>query len=196
MRKKWKWKSLITHDDNSACQHSLGCLNAFTIKVKTINMVALKKFRGRLINGGWLDYSCLCMVNEADVSTSFLGGRKKCQLCHLWIRGRVSWCFATFMSIISSPGKLFWNFQPLIPKRLTVIHTFIHWWRWLPCKVPTSTSGAVWGSVSCPRTRRYAARGSRDFEPATFQLLEHPALTPQATATNNSSVICLIRWHL
>ena len=32
------------------------------------------------------------------------------------------------------------------------IQTFIHWWRWLPCKVPTSTSGAVWGSVSCPKT--------------------------------------------
>lgn len=40
-------------------------------------MVALKKFRGRLINGGWLDYSCLCMVNEADVSTSFWGRKKK-----------------------------------------------------------------------------------------------------------------------
>ena len=38
------------------------------------------------------------------------------------------------------------------PKRLTVIHTFMHSWRWLPCMVPTSTSGAVWGSVSCPGT--------------------------------------------
>ena len=24
---------------------------------------------------------------------------------------------------------------------------FTHWWWWLPCKVLTSTSGAVWGSV-------------------------------------------------
>ena len=43
------------------------------------------------------------------------------------------------------------------PKRLTVIQIYIqyiytYWWQWLPCKMPTSTSVAVWGSVSCPRT--------------------------------------------
>ena len=32
-----------------------------------------------------------------------------------------------------------------LAKRLTAIHTYIHWWRWLPCKAPTGTSGAVWG---------------------------------------------------
>ena len=48
------------------------------------------------------------------------------------------------------------------PKQLTVIHTFIHRCQWLPRKEPTSTSRAVWGSVSCPRTLRHAARGSRD----------------------------------
>ena len=47
------------------------------------------------------------------------------------------------------------------PKQLTVIHTFMHWWQWLPCKVPTSTSGAVWGSVSSPRTLWHAHRGNR-----------------------------------
>ena len=50
------------------------------------------------------------------------------------------------------------------PKRLRVIHTFIHWWRWLPCKVPTSTS-AVWGSVSCPQYT------SADFVQNTLKLL-------------------------
>ena len=30
----------------------------------------------------------------------------------------------------------------------------------LPCKVPTSTSGAVWGSISCPRTLRHADHGN------------------------------------
>ena len=36
------------------------------------------------------------------------------------------------------------------PQRLPwFILIFTHWWRWLPCKVPTTTSGAVWGSVSC-----------------------------------------------
>ena len=31
----------------------------------------------------------------------------------------------------------------------------------LPFKVPTSTSGAVWGSVSCPMTLWYADQGNR-----------------------------------
>ena len=45
------------------------------------------------------------------------------------------------------------------PKRLTVIHTYIHWW--LPCKVQTSTSGAVWGSLSYPMTLRHADQGNQ-----------------------------------
>ena len=45
--------------------------------------------------------------------------------------------------------------------RLKVIHAFVYWWRWLPCKLPTSTSGAVWGSASCPRTLRHADQGNR-----------------------------------
>ena len=40
-------------------------------------------------------------------------------------------------------------------------HTFIHRWRWLQRKVPTSTSGAVWGSVSCPRPLRHADQGNQ-----------------------------------
>ena len=39
--------------------------------------------------------------------------------------------------------------------------SFIHWWRWLPCKVPTSTSGAVWGSVSCPWMLWHADQGNQ-----------------------------------
>ena len=43
---------------------------------------------------------------------------------------------------------------------------FIHWWRWLSCKVPTSTSGAVFqGSVSCPRTLRHADQGNQTTPP-------------------------------
>ena len=45
------------------------------------------------------------------------------------------------------------------PKQLTVSDTFICWWQWLPCKVPPSTSGAIWGLASCPR----------HIEPATFR---------------------------
>ena len=42
-----------------------------------------------------------------------------------------------------------------------LIHTFIHRWRWLQCKVPTSTSRAVWGSLSCPSPLRHAGQGNR-----------------------------------
>ena len=45
-----------------------------------------------------------------------------------------------------------------------VIHTSVHWWRWLPCKVPPST-GAVWGSESCPRTLQHADQGIRTSDP-------------------------------
>ena len=38
-------------------------------------------------------------------------------------------------------------------------NSYIHSGWWLPCKVPTSTSGAVWGSVSCPKTLVYADKG-------------------------------------
>ena len=38
---------------------------------------------------------------------------------------------------------------------------FMHWWRWLPCKVETSTSGAVWGSLTCPRRLRHADQGNQ-----------------------------------
>ena len=55
--------------------------------------------------------------------------------------------------------------QTLYLKWLAVIHTFTHWWCCLPCKVPTSTSGAVWDSVSCPRTLQHADQGNK---PATF----------------------------
>ena len=51
--------------------------------------------------------------------------------------------------------------RPFSPKWFTVIHTFMHWWWWLPCKVLTSTSGAVWGSVSCPRTLLHADQENR-----------------------------------
>ena len=50
------------------------------------------------------------------------------------------------------------------------IHTFIHWWRWLPCKVPTSTSGAVLGSVSWPGTVLRAESNHRPSNNKTLAL--------------------------
>ena len=62
----------------------------------------------------------------------------------------------TFLSSSVLIHEDFLDFRAFIrrfyPKPLTVINTLIHWWWWLPCEVLTSTSGAVWGSVSCPRT--------------------------------------------
>ena len=44
---------------------------------------------------------------------------------------------------------------------LRTIQPFTHWWRrLLPCQVPTCSSGAIQGSVSCSRMLRPAARGS------------------------------------
>ena len=69
------------------------------------------------------------------------------------------------------------------PKRLTVIHTFINWWWWLPCKVPTSTSGAMWASVSCPRTLRHADQGNQTND----LLITRRWLFPWITATGQKN---------
>ena len=71
------------------------------------------------------------------------------------------------------------------PKWLTVIRTFIHWWWWLPCKVPTSTSGGVWGSVSCPRTLRHADQGAR----TSYLRITRRWLYSWATAAHVSSIM-------
>ena len=49
----------------------------------------------------------------------------------------------------------------LFDQQFQMSASFIHWWRWLPCKVPTSTSGAVWGSVSCPWMLWHADQGNQ-----------------------------------
>ena len=54
------------------------------------------------------------------------------------------------------------------------LYTFIHWWRWLPCKVLTSTSGTVWSSVSCPRTLWHADQGNRNQQPSDKKTLLLP----------------------
>ena len=44
--------------------------------------------------------------------------------------------------------------------KATYSNSHIHWWRWLSCNVLTSASGAVWGSVSFPRTLQHADQGN------------------------------------
>ena len=70
-------------------------------------------------------------------------------------------------------------------KWLTVIHTFRQWW--LPCKVPTSTSGAAWGLVSCPRRLQHAVQGNQTSNP----LITRRWLYPWATAAR---IICHKSW--
>ena len=77
-------------------------------------------------------------------------------------------CFsATRMSAKSSSTFSFTAFsRRFCPKQLTVIHTFTHWWRWLPCKVLTSTIRSSFGV-------QYLAQGhfntqTRGIEPAAL----------------------------
>ena len=62
------------------------------------------------------------------------------------------------------------------------IYTFTQWWWQLPCKVLTSTSGAVWGSVSCPKTLRHADQGNQ-----TSNLLITRHYYPWPTADSDRS---------
>ena len=51
---------------------------------------------------------------------------------------------------------------------------FIHWWQWLPCKVLTSTSGAVLSSVACPKTLHRADQGNRTGDLSNSKTLALP----------------------
>ena len=62
------------------------------------------------------------------------------------------------------------------PKRLTVIQTFIHWWWWLSCKVPTSTSGAL--GVQYPAQGHFNTQ-TNGIKPATFQWQDAKAPEPK-----------------
>ena len=77
------------------------------------------------------------------------------------------------------------------PKRLKVIHTYIHWWWQLPCKVLTSTSGAVWSSVSCPKTLRHADQGNWTGD----LLITRSRLYPWSKAATLLLTICLFSLH-
>ena len=80
------------------------------------------------------------------------------------------------------------------PKRLTVIHThIIH--SYTNDKVPTSTPGVVWGSVSCPKTLRQADQGNwtsnqrRWFQSIDLWVMGHTVtFTTDGTWTCNSSL--------
>ena len=61
-------------------------------------------------------------------------------------------------------------------------HTFTHWWWRLPCKVPTSTWGAVWGSVSCPRTLWHADQWNRTSDLLIARRWLDPEPRPAQTA--------------
>ena len=72
------------------------------------------------------------------------------------------------------------------PKRLTVIHTFIHWWRGLLCKVQTSTSEAVWDQIKpCVCTKLYCS---------DLESMSHLALHCHPHELRDHSHRSLIRW--
>ena len=90
-------------------------------------------------------------------------------MCSRWVatqRMRGTLLKVAVLILVSSQSKLCVNIYDRKPiQHLPVMQLFtadifvqsesnscMRWWRWLPCKVLTSTSGAVWGSVSCPKT--------------------------------------------
>ena len=54
------------------------------------------------------------------------------------------------------------------------IHAFIHWWRWLPCKVPSSASGAVWGFSILPKNTSTCRPGESNQLPSDNKMLALP----------------------
>ena len=100
-------------------------------------------------------------------SIYFMGSRLfiKCSLIKL--------CLSRFVIFSTISHLHFRAFsRRFCPKRLTVICTFINWWRWQPCKVLTSTAGAVLGSVSCPRTLWHAWESKQ--QPSNYKTLALP----------------------
>ena len=127
-----------------------------------------------------------------------------CQWCSLRIKSTNLWCLRSELSFSDvSPVEVnlmfmfhtcsalcqYLNYRFLILKReaaFTVIHTFIRWWWWLPCTVSTSSSGAVWGSVSCPRTLWHTDQGNQ-----TNDLpIPRQWLFPWATAETDHHTSC------
>ena len=98
-----------------------------------------------------------------------------------------SQCEKTFSGFVLA--LTFWEFSRLFcpTYQMTVIHTLLHWWWWLPCKMATRTSGVVWGLVSCPRTLWHADQGNGTsdlpitrcwFYPWATAALSHTATQP------------------
>ena len=64
-------------------------------------------------------------------------------------------CISLALFPVHWPLKALYNTRHIHP----FMHTFVHWWERLPCKVATCSSGAIWGSASCSRTLWLAAGG-------------------------------------
>jgi len=60
-----------------------------------------------------------------------------------------------------------------------LIHPFTHQWRQLPCKALACSLGAIWGSVSCPRTFRHVERGGAGIRTADPAAIGRPTLPPE-----------------
>ena len=85
------------------------------------------------------------------------GGKKKSLWCGLCTTD--GWLVLLLRSVLTLRCFLSFLKVNLYQKGLSHIHTYTDG-RWLPCKVPPSTSGAVWGSISCPKTRWHAEQGN------------------------------------
>ena len=71
-----------------------------------------------------------------------------------------------------------------------LIHPFTHQWRQLPCKVLACSLGAIWGSVSCPRTLRHVDRRSRESNRRPFDHWTTRSTNWATAAPACSTVVC------
>ena len=134
-----------------------------------------------------VDSICLKNLNKLAKATAKIAqlqgamswwGREHCHLVYLsslpeefmirwWIKSQLSFSCKKITYLL-------FTFRAFSSNLHQFIHTFIHWWQWLPCKVLTSTSGTVWSSVSCPRTLWHADQGNQKQRPSDNKTLALP----------------------
>ena len=106
---------------------------------------------------GWTSFN-ISVTEASKASLSALMSFEKCRYfikcstlnCQLLVNG------IFFLAILERFSVLLSSQSILKHLSHSLTHTFIHWWQGA-----NRSSGAIWGSVSCSRTLRHAAGGSR-----------------------------------
>ena len=114
------------------------------------------------------NFPFMAPIRTISYLIQFIGGPLYKSICFMGARLVIKYslikklCPSRFIIFSTISHLHFWAFiRCFCPKRLAVIHTFIHWWLLQPCKVLTSTAGTVLGSVYCPRTLSHAGESNQ-----------------------------------